>query len=330
MDATATANPTDLRLLPVERGTLTLAEYCELEERLGREVFVGRLERELRLRTNPLEPFYGNSPVEFADLVRLGLKCLGLYARGCRNALDLRVETHEINLPGWPRGLDGYRILHLSDLHFENNLRITDRVIARLPEIPHDLCVLTGDYRARTFGPFELAMHELARLRAAIPGRVYAVLGNHDSIAMLPYLRRMDLPVLFNEGVRIGRGDDAFHLAGIDDPHYHRVWDIPRSLRLRPDGMPAVLLSHSSLPYREAEAAGVSLLLCGHTHGGQLCLPGGMALLNNERAPRRMIRGPWRYRSLAGYTSRGAGATGVEARYNCPPEITVHVLRSPP
>ena len=330
MSSTANDAQSDPRQLPVERGTLTLAEYCELEERLGREVFVGRLERELRLRTNPLEPCFGNSPVEFADLVRLGLKCVGLYARGCRNALDLRVETHEITLPGWPRGLDGFRILQLSDLHFENNLRMTDHIVSLLPSIPHDLCVLTGDYRARTFGPFELAMHELARLRAAIPGRVYAVLGNHDTIAMLPYLRRMDLPVLFNEGVRIGDGTDAFHLAGIDDPHYHRVWDIPRSLRIRPAGMPAVLLSHSSLPYREAEAAGVSLLLCGHTHGGQLCLPGGFAVLNNERAPRRMIRGPWRYRKLAGYTSRGAGATGVEARYNCPPEITVHVLRSPP
>ena len=326
----ASRSQPDPTLPTVERGTLTLAEYCELEERLGREVFVGRLERELRLRTNPLEPCFGNSPVEFADVVRLGLKCVGLYARGCRNALDLRIETHETTLPGWPRGLDGYRILQLSDLHFENNLRITDRIIALMPAIPHDLCVLTGDYRARTFGPFELAMHELGRLRAAIPGPVYAVLGNHDSIAMLPYLRRMDLPVLFNEGVRIGGGEGEFHLAGIDDPHYHRVWDIPRSLRLRPDGMPAVLLSHSSRPYREAEAAGVSLLLCGHTHGGQLCLPGGFAVLNNERAPRRMIRGPWRYRSLAGYTSRGAGATGVEARYNCPPEITVHVLRSSP
>ncbi|MFO1522356.1 MAG: metallophosphoesterase [Kiritimatiellia bacterium] len=311
------------------RDALTLAEYHELEERLGRAVFVGRLERELRLRTHPLEPFFGNSPVEFADLVRFGLKCAGLHGRGRRNALQVVVERNDVTLSGWPRGLDGFRLLQLSDLHFENNLQATDRIIALLAGLDYDLCVLTRDYRARTWGPFELAMHELARLRAAVRGEVYAVLGNHDSIAMLPYLRRMDLPVLFNEGVRIARGGASFHLAGIDDPHYHRVWDLPRSLRGRTPGTPAVLLSHSSRPYREAEAAGVSLLLCGHSHGGQLCLPGGIPVINNERSPRRMIRGPWRHRALQGYTSRGAGVTGVDARFNCPPEITLHVLHCP-
>lgn len=309
-------------------GDLSAEAYRAIEQRLGREVFVARLDRELRLRTSIFEPFFGGWPVEHPDFVRFGLKCLGLYARGRCNALDIRLETNEVYLPGWPKELDGYRILHLSDLHFESNMQVTDRIIAMLPGIERDICVLTGDYRARTFGPFQLAMYELERLRSHIPGPVFAVLGNHDSIAMLPAMQQMDLPVLFNEGVRFSRGAASFLLAGIDDPHYYQSWDIPRALASRDEGMPVVLLSHSARPYREAAGAGVSFFLCGHSHGGQLCLPGGFPLRNNEAVPRRMVRGLWTYREMMGYTSRGAGTTGIEARYNCPPEITLHILRS--
>jgi len=70
-------------------------------------------------------------------------------------------------------------------------------------------------------------------------------------------------------------------------------------------------------------------MLAGHTHGGQICLPGGTPLLT-AGGPRRFARGSWRYAEMIGYTSAGAGTCIVEARLNCPPEITLHRLCKEP
>jgi predicted MPP superfamily phosphohydrolase len=68
-------------------------------------------------------------------------------------------------------------------------------------------------------------------------------------------------------------------------------------------------------------------MLSGHTHGGQLCLPGGIPIKLEARLPRSMGRGAWRYAEMAGYTSVGAGTSLLPVRLNCPPEITLHTLR---
>jgi hypothetical protein len=68
-------------------------------------------------------------------------------------------------------------------------------------------------------------------------------------------------------------------------------------------------------------------MLCGHTHGGQVCLPGGVPILTDSGSPRAFARGAWRYRGMAGYTSVGCGSSIVDARFNCPPEVTLHRLK---
>jgi len=67
-------------------------------------------------------------------------------------------------------------------------------------------------------------------------------------------------------------------------------------------------------------------MLCGHTHGGQICLPGGVPLLTDADCPRALARGAWKYHNLIGYTSVGAGSCIVDVRLNCPPEVTLHRL----
>jgi hypothetical protein len=79
--------------------------------------------------------------------------------------------------------------------------------------------------------------------------------------------------------------------------------------------------------YRHAAHADYDLMLCGHTHGGQICLPGGVPLLTDADSPRSIARGAWRYHGMIGYTSVGAGTSIVDVRLNCPPEITLHRLR---
>src|SRR4029453_13562454 len=93
-----------------------------------------------------------------------------------------------------------------------------------------------------------------------------------------------------------------------------------------PDGAFSILLSHTPEIYRQAAHAGFDLLLSGHTHGGQICLPGSIPITLDSVLPRRMGAGAWRYRDMIGYTSVGAGSSIVAVRFNCPPEITLHRL----
>ena len=92
----------------------------------------------------------------------------------------------------------------------------------------------------------------------------------------------------------------------------------------------SILLSHTPEAYRHAAHADFDLMLCGHTHGGQICLPGGRPLLTDASSPRRFARGAWRYHAMTGYTATGSGTSLVDVRLNCPPEVTLHTLRTSP
>jgi uncharacterized protein len=89
-----------------------------------------------------------------------------------------------------PNKFDGFTILHISDLHVDMSEGAMRRLKEILPGLTYDMCVLTGDYRGATFGPFDAALEGLARARAHLKGPVYGVLGNHDSIRMVPALVR--------------------------------------------------------------------------------------------------------------------------------------------
>jgi hypothetical protein len=188
---------------------------------------------------------------------------------------------------------------------------------------------LTGDYRFAVEGACAPAIDALARLAGALPRPVYAVLGNHDGIALVSAMERAGFRVLMNEHAMLQRGDAQLFLAGIDDAHYFRTHDIDRALQGLPPRACVILLSHTPEPYRAAAGHDVDLMLCGHTHAGQICLPGGTPVITDCPAPRRFARGLWHFGAMAGYTSAGCGCSIIDARFNCPPEVTLHVLRAP-
>lgn len=260
-------------------------------------------------------------------LIRHTLMLTGFYWRGRRNALDIQIRHNDILLPHLPAAFEGFTILHLSDLHLDMCPASTQVLIDRIRPLEYDLCVITGDYRAGTFGTIDQAMREMRALCTVLNQPVYAVLGNHDSIFMVPVLEEMGIRMLLNESLALNRGNESIHIAGIDDAHYYRVDNIEKSAHDIPPEAASILLSHTPEIYRQAAHAGFDVMLCGHTHGGQICLPGGFPLTLDARCPRYMGSGSWRYHTMAGYTSVGAGTSIVNVRLNCPPEVTLHRLR---
>lgn len=263
-------------------------------------------------------------------LIRYLLKLSGLYWRGRSNTLKFRIRHNDLVLAHLPAAFDGFTLLHLSDLHVDMFPESTQALIQRVAELEYDVCVMTGDYRAWTFGEIAQAMAGMHSLCTVLKMPIYAVLGNHDSIRMVPELEDMGIRVLLNEAVSIEQGAASIQLAGIDDAHYYRVDNIEKAADSIPVEAVSLLLSHTPEVYLQAAHAGFDVLLCGHTHGGQICLPGGVPLTLDASCPRRIGSGPWAHNGMQGYTSVGAGASIVEVRLNCLPEITLHHLRCSP
>jgi predicted MPP superfamily phosphohydrolase len=304
---------------------------AKLEHRLGRVHARQRLGIETDHEARAIE--LGRKVFHIENLlfshrwIEIILKLSGFYWLGRRNAAELVVKSTEIISAKLPEIFDNFSILHLSDLHTDMCEAAMARLAELLPKLDYDLCVLTGDYRGKTFGPIEPCLAGMARLRAILHGPVYAVLGNHDTVRMVPDLEAMGFSLLLNEAVVIERAGRAIHLAGVDDAHYYRVDNIEKSAATVAHQDFSILLSHTPEIYRQAAHAGFDLLLSGHTHGGQICLPGGVPVTLDAVLPRAFGAGPWTYAHMVGYTSVGAGSSVVPVRFNCAPEVTLHRLR---
>jgi uncharacterized protein len=302
-----------------------------LERRFGRLHTRRRLalerEQEARRSSYSLALFPLEDHSWSPRFMRAALRLMGLYRRGLDNACQVQVRHNRIITCEVPSAFQGFTILQLSDLHIDMNPQAMQRVAELAQGAAYDVCVLTGDFRGKTYGPFEPALAGLARLRQVLKGRVYAVLGNHDPITMVPGIEEMGIRVLLNECEAIERGGARLHLAGIDDPHFYRLHNIEQVAASIPHGEFSILLSHTPEVYRQAAHAGFDVLLCGHTHGGQICLPSGVPLTLGATLPRRLAAGAWRYQQMIGYTSVGAGSSVLPVRFNCPPEITLHRLQ---
>ena len=302
----------------------------KLEQRLGRlhaKVRLGiETDHEAQIFGQGINFFHIENWYSIHSVIRTILMLMGLYWRGRENAENIRVRHNHIHMNTLPSRFDGFTLLHISDLHVDMNKGAMRRLVELLAEVTYDVCVLTGDYRGKTFGPFDAALEGLARVRSRLKGPVYGVLGNHDTIRMVPGLEEMGIKMLLNECEAISRGDEAIYLAGIDDAHYYRVDNIEKAAFDIPDNGFSILLSHTPEIYRQAAHAGFDLLLSGHTHGGQICLPGSIPITLDSVLPRYMGSGPWKYHAMVGYTSVGVGSSIVAVRLNCPPEITLHHL----
>ena len=258
-------------------------------------------------------------------LLDTGLRATGLRRRGERNALAPVLKHLRFTFDTLPDAFHGFKILHLSDLHIDGLSGLAERVVFSLRDLEVDLCVLTGDYRFRTRGSCQEVYPRMAQLLAGINARhgTIGVLGNHDVAEMVPEFENMGVRMLLNAAVEIRHPPDSLWIVGVDDPHYYGCDDLPRALLDVPTDAFKILLVHTPELLTEAHHYGVHLYLCGHTHGGQICLPFFGPLITHADCPRKYVRGAWQYGKVKGYTSPGVGCSGVTARFLCPPELVL-------
>jgi hypothetical protein len=293
------------------------------------ETLARRLRREEKRMRRDLRDEAG-FPANIANLsfwVRTGLALCGLRGLAGRNLLRVVVTQRQQFLPNLPEAFDGLRVLHLSDLHFDLAPELVGIVRGMVEKLDFDLVLATGDYREKLTPPGDEGVRLSAEWFAGIGKPVFACLGNHDRAADVAVLEAAGVTVLVNESVPFLRDGAAIHLCGVDDPGLHRTDNFDAAFRNVPKGAVSLLLAHDPAAHLRARIAGASLMLCGHTHGGQICLPGGRPLLSHTRARRRFHSGAWRDGPLAGYTSRGVGVTAAAVRFFCPGEIVIHTLR---
>lgn len=311
-----------------------LKEDPELHDYLVRRVGKSHLRQRIGVETEHAADRFGQGRTFIhienwhaaAALIRFVLKITRLSGRGRANILNFQVRHNHVEMIHLPPQFAGFKILHLSDLHLDSVKGFPACLAQKIRDLDYDICVLTGDYLFRTHGAHDEAMAGLEHLCRDIDGEIYAVLGNHDSILMTKPMESLGIRLLLNENTAIEREGDSIYLAGIDDPHYFSADNLEKAYDGIPDNSVSLLLAHSPEIYRHAAYVGFDFMMCGHTHGGQICLPGGWALAYNSSAPRYTGAGAWSYDLMQGYTSVGTGSSVVPARFNCMPEITIHHL----
>ncbi len=242
------------------------------------------------------------------------------------------LKTVEVPIQGLPEGLDGFRIVQVSDLHLGPLVPTAkvERLAGRINDLKPDLVAVTGDLVDGEADGVRVKVERLAGLRST--HGVYFVTGNHEyypGVAKwLPVLHGMGWEVLDNTHRVLQHHGAVLVVAGMPDPAARgrrgtgQGPDLQTALAGAPEGAPKLLLFHPPTGYEAAERAGISLQLSGHTHSGQY-FPWSLVV----RALYRFPRGLHRFGGMWLYTSVGTGFWGPPNRFLVPPELTLLVLR---
>jgi uncharacterized protein len=259
------------------------------------------------------------------------LKITGFYRKGYGNAKTIEIKRYDIHASRLPDAFNGFRILQLSDLHIDSIPGFASIIIDKIKDLDFDMCLLTGDYRLDKSGSFGHILKPLNVLSKYIrvPYGTFAVLGNHDSYLMAQYEKESGMNLLINESVEIIKDGQKILLTGTDDPF--DFYSEPAALCLETRGYDfKIAIVHTPELAKLAAANGYDLYLCGHTHGGQICLKGGIPLISHQFEGKQLNHGFWHIGKMTGYTSRGTGVSGIPVRFNCPAEVTLFTLRKQP
>ena len=302
-------------------------KYKHLKDRFGLFAWEERIRVETEVIPNKKFRTFTHNILHFHFFIRLALKILGFYKSANQNYKDIKVFSNVVKIPNLPNSFDGYKILQLTDLHVDLEAGSMIQALRKIiPSLNYDLCVLTGDYRNGVKEDNSLCIMEMQEIIKLIKKPIFGTLGNHDSIQMVDELEKIGLPLLLNESQAVKKAGDSIQIIGIDDPEFFKSDDLEKAFHEVDDSTFNILLSHSPCSYDRAIKYPVNLMLCGHTHGGQVCFFDGSPILTSSSTPRIFCQGAWQFKKMMGYTSRGTGACKIPIRINCPAEVTIHKL----
>lgn len=264
---------------------------------------------------------------------------LGLWGLFCHQVVQSRefcVETHEVTLPHWPKEAPAVRAVVLADMHAARwEGRKLERVVSTIVALKPDVIFMLGDFPYGVVHRFSLPEREvyakLAPLAQAAP--VFYVMGNHDW-----YFRRMQREFRRMGFIYCGESTRRFwssamlplDITGFTWSYGPKLdnW-LPKNNGAS-DGVPRIVLAHYPESFYKHPLPSADLILCAHTHGGQICDRAGMPLLPSRTMTRDQARGGW-HKAAGGtplYITRGLGMSQIPLRLNCPGEVTLLLLKS--
>lgn len=240
------------------------------------------------------------------------------------------ISETDVFIRDLPERFENFRLTQLTDIHHSRILGLSEvrRVVSLAQETKPDMFVLTGDYSTSYRRYIEPCAEALSALSA--PEGVWAVLGNHDHYTdpelTTRALQRQHIAVMNNAHTTVRRGPDALQLSGIDDWTWNAVnW--PRAFSGLNPKTPTILLSHQPTVLDFDQTSKVSLIISGHTHGGQLKFPFLGAPARFATKDLKYAHGLFRRGDTQLYVSSGTGVIGLPLRFGVRPEIAVLRLR---
>jgi predicted MPP superfamily phosphohydrolase len=242
----------------------------------------------------------------------------------------IRTTEVEIGISDLPASWDGLRIVQLSDFH--RGKHVAERHIAKAGDIARnlspDLVVLTGDFVTGSAALVGSCLEALGKIPSALG--TFAVLGNHDwwtgGALVTRGLEEAGIHVLSNAAVRLGKANAPLWLLGVDDL-WSPTFSLSKAVHAVEHPGTTILLCHNPDVLPRAVRRGLDLVLSGHTHGGQVCLPGIGALLLPIEGDRSLARGLHRSGQTQIFVTTGVGLVSPPIRINCPPEVAAITLR---
>lgn len=245
-------------------------------------------------------------------------------------ALKIVVKEHTLDFSELPSAFHNYKILHMTDFHLDLNPYLAEVIGETIVNLDYDLVLLTGDYQ----DSYKLDSKEIAPYLKTIKNHIkpkvpiIATLGNHDNTGTAYTLKDLGVEVLINKPLRLAKQNDHITILGLDDIHSFFTPCTLKSLNHLQKDEFNILAVHSPEMFSQAASAKVNLYLCGHTHGGQVCLPNGYPLITYSKSPHHMANGLWSFEGMLGYTNTGTGTSGIPLRAFCPGEVAVLTLKN--
>jgi len=246
---------------------------------------------------------------------------------------DFEVREIDVPMPGLPAGLDGVRILHLSDIHlspFLSEKELARVIDATLGLHPH-IAFVTGDLITSRRDPLDACIRQLARVKA--DAGVYGCLGNHERYAHAEDATaelgaRAGIRFLRQESEGLRFGNATLNVAGVDfQSSVAKRWYLWGAEHLVQPGAFNLLLSHNPDVFPTAVRQGYDLVLAGHTHGGQINIEILGQSINPARFHTPYVYGLYCQGRSVEYVTRGIGTIGVPIRLGAPPEVALLRLR---